>query len=88
MLLLPKMGPTKRRRVRKIKVLSLGTHWQIYSGRGRRGRQERGRKKHRNREKTTHSAEEGVAEKCAKADRGDIQINTEARGGNFFALRT
>ena len=32
------------------------------------------------REETTHSAEEGVAEKCARRDRSDRKINTEGRG--------
>ena len=86
------MGPKNdRRRVRKIKVptdtpteFELGDTAADTHRREEGEQKERGRKRHRNRgrqkarrQETTYLAEEGVAEKHAKTDRSDTEMDTE-----------
>ena len=58
-----------------------------YRGGGKREKRDRGRRRHRReereearREETTHSTEEGVAEKCPRTERSDTEMDTEGGG--------
>ena len=88
-----KMGSKKGRRIRKIKVptdtpteFELGdTTADIQRRRKEREARERKEEAQKQREEarkeeTTHSAEEGVAEKRERTDKTDIEMNTEAGG--------
>ena len=88
-----KMGRTKGKRVKKIEVptdtlqnLSWETRQQIYSGGGRRRRQEKGRKRHKNRgrkpggRKLHTQQRKGAPEKRARTDRSETKMDTEAGG--------
>ena len=93
LLLQRKIGPEKGRRVRMIEVLKhnppefeLGNTvtdiQQPREQREARKREEKALKQREEamREETTHSAEEEVAEKRAKTDRSDTEMDTETGG--------
>ena len=59
--------------------LSWGTQWQIYSGGWGKGRQEKEAQKQREearREEATHSPDEEVAEKHARTEKSDTEMDT------------
>ena len=71
LLLQRKMGPKKGRRVRKMEERG--------EGGGAREREEEAQQQREEgtRKETTHSAEEGVAEKHARTVRSDTEMETE-----------
>ena len=79
------MDPKKGRRVRKIEVpTDTSTKFELgdtaaFIQRRREEREAREREEAK-REKTTHSAEEGVAKKCARTDRSHTEMDTEVGG--------